>query len=313
MRAPAPMRVVADDARARRTDSRAARPDRSTALAPRWTSTAPGMSHFNGRSPRSHRRVDRDQRAHHAGAEAPVGQRRPRRWRSASTKSAHWFLSGSLGSTFGLMMSPSRTSSLNSPNESAIASPAETPRSNTRTRSTSLRSSNTTRRRLPTATTSRTLFGSAQLTWMLPMTSLLIAERREGDVFAVGLQDAGADRRRPQRLLVEQVVEDGDVVRRQVPRGVDVLADRAEVGPRRVQVIRLAELHRAPSPLSSCARRRCTETCSRPSAARPAASARSQSARSRRRAAPSAFRPARDGRWPAMRGPALRASRPASR
>jgi hypothetical protein len=43
--------------------------------------------------------------------------------RMAFTKSAHWFLRGSLGSIFGLMMSPSRTSSLNSPYESAIASP----------------------------------------------------------------------------------------------------------------------------------------------------------------------------------------------
>src|SRR5262249_5020827 len=47
----------------------------------------------------------------------------------ASTNSRHWFLSGSLGCTRGLTMSPSRTRSLNSPYESATASWAATPRS----------------------------------------------------------------------------------------------------------------------------------------------------------------------------------------
>src|SRR5207245_7571843 len=70
---------------------------------------------------------------------------------TASTNSRHWFFSGSLGCTFGLTMSPSRTRSLNSPYESTMASGAATPRSKKRTGSTSLRSSNTTRRRLPTA------------------------------------------------------------------------------------------------------------------------------------------------------------------
>src|SRR4029077_7329764 len=47
------------------------------AFAPGWTPTAPGTSHLNGCSPRSHRRLERDQGPHHAGAEAPGGERRP--------------------------------------------------------------------------------------------------------------------------------------------------------------------------------------------------------------------------------------------
>src|SRR5262249_8045147 len=72
-----------------------------------------------------------------------------------------------------------------------------------------------------------------------------VAERREGDVVAIGAEHARADRGRPLRLLVEQVIEDRDIVRRQVPDGVDVVPDRAEVGSRRVQVVRLAELRGA--------------------------------------------------------------------
>ena len=78
----------------------------------------------------------------------------------------------------------------------------------------------------------------------VPNHVVLEAERRKGDVFAAGLQDAGPDSRRPQRLVVEQEVEDRDVVRREVPCRVHIRANRAEVGPRGVQVVRLTEVLR---------------------------------------------------------------------
>src|SRR5438552_4160076 len=54
---------------------------------------------------------------------------------------------------------------------------------------------------------------------------VVVAERRERDVVALGAQHARADGRRPSRLLAEQVVEDGDVVRREIPDRVDVVAN----------------------------------------------------------------------------------------
>src|SRR5258708_23722358 len=75
-RAPAPIRASPEtpgrpDGYPRRT------PGSMTAPAPRRTSAAPGRSHFNGGSSRSHRRLDGDERPHHAEAEACLRERRP--------------------------------------------------------------------------------------------------------------------------------------------------------------------------------------------------------------------------------------------
>src|SRR5712672_784406 len=75
MRAEPPMRV--SPATPGRPDGYpSSTPGSIEAFGPRWTSTAPGISHFNGGSARSHRRLDRDQGTDHAGAEASVGERR---------------------------------------------------------------------------------------------------------------------------------------------------------------------------------------------------------------------------------------------
>jgi hypothetical protein len=74
--------------------------------------------------------------------------------------------------------------------------------------------------------------------------AVAVAERGKGDVVARRLQHARADRRGPLRLVLEQVIEDGDVVRRQIPDGVDVLPDRSEIRPGGVEVVDLPELIR---------------------------------------------------------------------
>src|SRR5713226_2698350 len=107
----------------------------------------------------------------------------------------------------------------------------------------SFKSSKTTRRPLPTATTSRTLFGSAQLTWILPITPW-VSQGNEADVFAVAPQHRRADGAGPQRFLVKQIIENGDVVRRQIPNRIDVPANGSEVGASSVQIINAAEFRR---------------------------------------------------------------------
>src|SRR5262245_15522743 len=71
-----------------------------------------------------------------------------------------------------------------------------------------------------------------------------VAERGKSDVVARRLQHPRADRRSPLGLVLEQVIEDSDVVRRQIPDGVDILADRPEVGPCSVKIVDLPELFR---------------------------------------------------------------------
>ena len=75
-----------------------------------------------------------------------------------------------------------------------------------------------------------------------------VTERRKADVLAARPEHGRRDGRCPQRLFVQQVVENRHVVRRQVPERVHVLADRAQVGSRGVQVVRLAELLRRHAP-----------------------------------------------------------------
>ncbi len=52
---------------------------------------------------------------------------------------------------------------------------------------------------------------------------------------------ARPDGAHPQRNLIDEVVEDRDVVRRQVPEGVDVGPKRAQVRPRSIEVVHLPE------------------------------------------------------------------------
>ncbi len=68
-----------------------------------------------------------------------------------------------------------------------------------------------------------------------------VAERDEADVLPAVAQDARAHGADPGRGVVEQVVEDRDVVRRQVPERVDVRAERTEVRAARVHVVQVAE------------------------------------------------------------------------
>ena len=49
-----------------------------------------------------------------------------------------------------------------------------------------------------------------------------IAEGDEGNVFARVSQGARADGAGPLRLFVEQIIEDGNIVRGQIPDGIDV-------------------------------------------------------------------------------------------
>ena len=71
----------------------------------------------------------------------------------------------------------------------------------------------------------------------IPDDVVRVAKSDEGDILAGISQGARADGARPLRLLVEQIVEDGNVVRGQIPHGIDVWAYGAEVRARGVQVI----------------------------------------------------------------------------
>src|SRR5437867_7931444 len=75
MRAPPPIRASPETPG--RPDGYPSRTPGSTmAPAPSRTSTAPGTSHFNGRSPRPHRRLDRHKGPDDAEAEARRRERR---------------------------------------------------------------------------------------------------------------------------------------------------------------------------------------------------------------------------------------------
>src|SRR5580704_4907138 len=71
-----------------------------------------------------------------------------------------------------------------------------------------------------------------------------VAEGDEGHIFAHISQRPRADGAGPLRLLVQQVIEDGDIVRGQIPNGVDVRTNGAEVRARGVQVIHASEIGR---------------------------------------------------------------------
>src|SRR6266850_431096 len=76
MRAPAPIRASPETpGRPEGYPSRT--PGSTMAPAPRCTSAAPGRSHFNGRSSRAHRRLDRHESPDDAEAEARLRERRP--------------------------------------------------------------------------------------------------------------------------------------------------------------------------------------------------------------------------------------------
>ncbi len=69
-----------------------------------------------------------------------------------------------------------------------------------------------------------------------------VLQRDERDVLAIGAEQAAAGRRHPVRRAAEQVVEDGELVGRQIFDDVDVVPDGSEVGARRVDVLDGAEI-----------------------------------------------------------------------
>lgn len=59
-----------------------------------------------------------------------------------------------------------------------------------------------------------------------------VAEGNKGDILTCVSQGSRANSTGPLRLFVEQIIEDGNIVRGQIPDGVDVRANGAEIGAR---------------------------------------------------------------------------------
>src|SRR5215831_9105409 len=74
----------------------------------------------------------------------------------------------------------------------------------------------------------------------VPYDFVLIAEGDESDVFSAVPQHFGAHGADPVGGRVQQVVEDGDVMRREVPQRIDVVANGAHIRPAGVEIVQLA-------------------------------------------------------------------------
>ena len=126
-----------------------------------------------------------------------------------------------------------------------------TPLSYTRIFSSATRSFQTSIFFWPPISVVRIFTGESQLTLMCAITLLREINRNERNVFH-SVQMFFTGRHDGLRLTLDQVIHDGEIVRRQVPDHADVVLEQSEVHAQRIVIVQIAEMRRFRSVRGSC-------------------------------------------------------------